>query len=37
MDVDIRGGAEARVTTNVEDVTGCAARSFGTFAAEEVR
>ena len=32
MDVDIRGGAEERVTTTVEDVTGRAARSFGAFA-----
>jgi uncharacterized protein YbjT (DUF2867 family) len=32
LDVDIRGGAEDRVTTTVEDVTGCAAGSFGAFA-----
>ena len=37
MDVDIRDGAEDRVTTAVGDVTGCPARSFGAFAAEEVR
>ncbi|WP_051574738.1 NmrA family NAD(P)-binding protein [Mycobacterium sp. URHB0044] len=35
MDVDIRDGAEDRVTNTVETVTGRPARSFSTFAAEE--
>jgi uncharacterized protein YbjT (DUF2867 family) len=35
MDVDIRDGAEDRVTCTVENVTGRPARSFGAFAAKE--
>ena len=31
LDEDIRGGAEDRVTTTVEDVTGTPARSFRDF------
>ncbi len=37
LDEDIRRGAEDRVTTAVEQVTGRPARSFGTFAEEEIR
>lgn len=35
MDIDIRDGAEDRVTCTVEDLTGRPARSFSTFAAKE--
>jgi uncharacterized protein YbjT (DUF2867 family) len=35
MDVDIRDGAEDRVTNTVETITGRPARSFSAFAAEE--
>jgi uncharacterized protein YbjT (DUF2867 family) len=35
MDVDIRDGAEDRVTNTVETITGRPARSFTAFAAEE--
>lgn len=37
LDEDIRRGAEDRVTTVVEQVTGRPARSFETFAQEEIR
>ncbi|MGK3206537.1 NmrA family NAD(P)-binding protein [Amycolatopsis sp. MEPSY49] len=37
LDEDIRGGAEDRVTTAVEEVTGRPARSFETFVEEEIR
>jgi uncharacterized protein YbjT (DUF2867 family) len=37
LDEDIRRGAEDRVTTVVEQVTGRPARSFETFAREEIR
>ncbi|MFF1609332.1 NAD(P)H-binding protein [Amycolatopsis sp. NPDC058278] len=37
LDEDIRRGAEDRVTTAVEQVTGRPARSFETFAEEEIR
>ena len=37
LDVAISGGDEDRVTDTVERVTGRPARSFGTFAAEELR
>ena len=37
LDEDIRRGAEDRVTPAVEEVTGRPARSFRTFAEEEIR
>ncbi len=37
LDEDIRRGAEDRVTTVVEQVTGRPARSFGTFVQKEIR
>jgi uncharacterized protein YbjT (DUF2867 family) len=37
LDVDIRNGAEDRVTNTVEQVTGRPPRSFSAFAAAEIR